>query len=126
MDISSVLNTLVCTCDTDSNAKLDKSELGTTKCHAVQNWILTQTIGSTEFWYIDGNKDDFIDVQEFHKIIKTFGFITTTTSTTTSTTPSTTTTSSSTTTTTTPSTTTTTTQFESLGNAKLFSKVSSI
>ena len=52
MIIPSVLNVFICTCDTDNNAKLDTSELGTAKCQTVQHWILAKTISSFEFGFI--------------------------------------------------------------------------
>lgn len=77
MDISLALNSLVCTCDTDSNAKLDLSELGTIKCQTVQSWVLGQTLGSMEFGFLDFNHDSFIDIIEFNQAIAHFGFVTT-------------------------------------------------
>ena len=85
MNTSLALNSLLCTCDTDKNAKLDINELGTTKCETVQSWVLNQILQPMQFTFLDGNNDGFIDVPEFNQALAAFGYATTTHLTTTST-----------------------------------------
>ena len=86
MNTFSVLNIFMCTCDTDANAKFDAIEMGYVqyfdgmyKCKNVQDWILGKNIQGQEFYYLDSNGDDFIDVQEFYAGIGPFGYMKTAT-----------------------------------------------
>ena len=85
MDTFLALNSLVCTCDTDKNAKLDKNELGTPKGEIIQSWVLGKILSNFEFNYLDKNNDGFIDIQEFNQALASFGYGSTTQSTTTTT-----------------------------------------
>ena len=72
------LNSLVCTCDTDKNAKLSKNELGTPKGKIVQKWVLGKILSSFEFNFLDKSNDGFIDVPEFNQALASLGAKTTT------------------------------------------------
>ena len=75
------LNSLVCTCDTDNNAKLSKDELGTPKGKIVQKWVLGKILSSFEFNFLDKNNDGDIDIPEFNQALASLGAKTTTSTT---------------------------------------------